>query len=214
MNSEEVRSKKYVTLAKEGMSEYTDRKSRFIGYAKHIENESEAAEFIASIRKKHSDARHNVYAYVTGGGNITGYSDDGEPGGTAGMPVLDVIRKGGFTDAVIVVTRYFGGILLGTGGLVKAYTTAARDAAINAKITAYVPFRIVSFCVDYSFYQKLSPMMKSYDAVQENADFGEKVTVTLSLPEKRADELVNAIFSASSGRYKGELKGTVLRAEQ
>ena len=119
----------YTTLGGEGFFEIVIDKSTFLGYAKRVTAEADAVEFINKIKKKHSDARHNVYAYVLKDTNTTRYSDDGEPAGTAGMPVLDVIRKTGFTDAVIVVTRYFGGILLGKGGLVRAYTSAAKGAA-------------------------------------------------------------------------------------
>ena len=124
----------YVTIGKEGSATLVEKKSEFIGYAAHVENESEALDFIAKIKHRHSDARHNVYAYVLKKNNIMRYSDDGEPQGTAGMPVLDVIRKTGFTDAVIVVTRYFGGILLGTGGLVRAYSASAKLAVEDAGI--------------------------------------------------------------------------------
>ena len=116
--------KLYTTLGGEGFFEITIDKSVFYGYAKRVTEEKDAVDFINQIKKKHSDARHNVYAYVLKDTNTTRYSDDGEPAGTAGMPVLDVIRKTGFTDAVIVVTRYFGGILLGKGGLLEIVTVA------------------------------------------------------------------------------------------
>ena len=104
------------TLGGEGTGEYEEKRSRFIGYARPVKSADEAAAFISEIRKKHSDARHNVYAYRIGE-NVTGYSDDGEPKGTGGLPVLGLLQKSDITDAAIVVTRYFGGILLGTGGL-------------------------------------------------------------------------------------------------
>jgi uncharacterized YigZ family protein len=109
----------YITLSKEAEVSFIEKKSEFIGYAAPVKTEEEAMEFINKIRKKHANATHNCYAYQLANGSAR-YSDDGEPQGTAGVPILSVIQKGGFTDAVIVVTRYFGGILLGAGGLVRA----------------------------------------------------------------------------------------------
>ena len=115
----------YQTLTREAQYEFTEKRSRFIGYARPVTTEQEALDFIAAIRSKHWDAKHNVYAYRLREGHISRYSDDGEPSGTAGIPVLSVLQKGDLTDCVIVVTRYFGGILLGGGGLVRAYSHAA-----------------------------------------------------------------------------------------
>ena len=126
----------YSSLGKEASATYIEKKSEFIGYAAPVSTEEEAIAFIEKIRKKHADARHNVYAYLLRNGT-TRYSDAGEPQGTAGIPTLEVIRKGGFCDAVIVVTRYFGGILLGAGGLVRAYTAAAKLACEAAGIVTY-----------------------------------------------------------------------------
>ncbi len=116
----------YKTVRAAASGELTEKRSRFIGYCKPVSTEEEATAFIASIRSRHWDARHNVYAYSLREGNLRRYSDDGEPSGTAGMPVLDVLQKSGVTDVCVVVTRYFGGVLLGTGGLVRAYSQAAR----------------------------------------------------------------------------------------
>jgi uncharacterized YigZ family protein len=124
----------YTTLAKDGTATLVEKRSEFIGYAKPVNNEDEAAAFVMSIKKKHADARHNVFAYVLRGGALKRYSDDGEPQGSAGMPVLDVICKNGLDGAAVVVTRYFGGILLGTGGLVRAYSSAASAAIADAGI--------------------------------------------------------------------------------
>ena len=118
--------KSYITIKKQSHYEYEDRKSVFIGEAMPVSDENQALDFIERVKKKYPDAKHHVYAYVLRENSIMRFSDDREPQGTAGMPVLDVIRKNGCTDTVIVVTRYFGGTLLGTGGLVRAYTSAAR----------------------------------------------------------------------------------------
>ena len=127
----------YKTLAKAGSDEIIIEKSRFIGYCAPVSSEEEALEFIEKIKKKHYDATHNVFAYVVGlDNNIQRYNDDGEPSGTAGVPILEVIKKEDLRNVVIVVTRYFGGIKLGTGGLIRAYTKGAKialDAGIIIK---------------------------------------------------------------------------------
>ena len=118
----------YLTLGREASDEFIEKRSRFIGYAKPVKTQDEAMDFINEIRSRHWDATHNVYAYVLRDGQSRRYSDDGEPHGTAGKPILDVINGNGITDCAIVVTRYFGGTLLGTGGLVRAYSTSSKDA--------------------------------------------------------------------------------------
>ena len=138
----------YVTLEHDGYASFCEKRSEFIGYARPCRTEAEALAFLAEIRKKHADAKHNVYAYQVRENNTARFSDDGEPQGTAGMPVLDIIRKTGFTDACIVVTRYFGGILLGTGGLVRAYSQAAKLAAENAHIITYERFIVYELICD------------------------------------------------------------------
>ncbi len=146
----------YITILNDGVAEYVDRKSVFIGYAKPCKTEKEALDFIAFIRKKHSDARHNVYAYTVKENNCTRYSDDGEPQGTAGIPVLEVIRKKEISDVCVVVTRYFGGILLGAGGLVRAYTQAASDALVDGQIARYDRFVPVTVKCKYPEYDKFN----------------------------------------------------------
>ena len=190
----------YITLRQEGSASLTEKKSEFIGYAAHVESEREALDFIARIKHKHSEARHNVYAYVLKNNNIMRYSDDGEPQGTAGMPVLDVIRKSGFTDAVIVVTRYFGGILLGTGGLVRAYSAAAKLAVQEAQIVEYELFDVVSFVCDYQLYPKIQNELGKIPAKVESTDFAENITVRLSLPKEFTAGLGERLSEMSSGR--------------
>ena len=123
--SEQLKPELYTTLEGEGHDEFEERRSLFIGHAKHVTSEEEAMEFVKSLKKEYADATHNVWAYVLKGGIVARYSDDGEPQGTAGMPILETIRKSGEEDVCIVVTRYFGGILLGAGGLTRAYAHAA-----------------------------------------------------------------------------------------
>ncbi len=196
--------KKHVTLEKEGSATIIEKKSEFIGYAKPVKSEEEAIEYIRQIRKKHADARHNVYGYVVG--NTTRYSDDGEPQGTAGMPVLDVIRKTGFTDAVIVVTRYFGGILLGTGGLVRAYSAAAKAAAEAAHIVTYEQYDEVCFTCTYGNYPKIEKELSFYPVIIDGVDFTDTVSVCLAIKEDRTEDFSAYLQEMSAGRI--ELKKT------
>ncbi len=131
----------------------------------HVENEQDAQSLIRRIREAHYDARHHVYAYVLGGGVIQRYSDDGEPQGTGGMPVLEVLRKSGLDDACVVVTRYFGGILLGAGGLVRAYTAAAKLAIEAAGIITYERYAAFRLMLSYSEYQKLLARLPDFGAI-------------------------------------------------
>lgn len=198
----------YVTLAGNGFSSYEDRKSRFLGYAAHVVTEREATDFVSSIRKKHADARHNVYAYVIKNGNYMRYSDDGEPQGTAGMPVLDVIKKAGFTDAVIVVTRYFGGILLGTGGLVRAYTEAASLAARDAGIVTLEPFTEILLTTSYSLWQKISYAFRSMPVITDSVTYGADIEVSIAVPAEDAEKVLKLVTELSSGRDCGIVTGT------
>ena len=149
----------YRTLQKSGERDFTEKKSRFIGYAFPVSTEKEAQDLLQMIRKRHWDAKHNVSAYVLKDG-IQHCSDDGEPQGTAGVPVMNVILKNGVVDAMIVVTRYFGGILLGTGGLVRAYSHAASLALEDAGIVTMCPCKNLSLSCSYSQYGKVGTEVK------------------------------------------------------
>ena len=191
-----------ITLSGMGESLLEERKSTFLGYAMPVENEQQAIDFINEIRHKHADARHNVYAYVLDKNNIVRYSDDGEPQGTAGIPVLEVLRKNGIKNAVIVVTRYFGGILLGTGGLVRAYSACAKLAVDEAGILELEPFEQLSFSVDYSLYQKVQYEMDRFDLIVDEVTFLEKVNVRLAIKAEQADRFCERIREFSAGRVE------------
>ncbi len=175
----------YVTLRGAGTCSYEDRKSVFIGDAMPVSNEKEALDFLQAVKKRYPDANHHVYAYVLRENGTSRFSDDREPQGTAGLPVLDVLRKSGVVDAVIVVTRYFGGTLLGTGGLVHAYTEAARLAMEAAKVVTYALRVRVAFTVNYSDYQKLLPFLPAKDFLVEKTDFDSEVTVLGSIKKEK-----------------------------
>ncbi len=188
-----------ITLEKYGEAEFTEKKSVFISYASPVNSEEEAIEFINAIKKKHGDARHNVYAYMVGS-NIARYSDAGEPQGTAGIPVLDVIRKSGFTDAVIVVARYFGGILLGAGGLVRAYSTAAKMAVDEAKIVTYSIYRQFDLVLNYTDHGKITTLLASADPINDGIDYAENVKISLALPIDKYDDFKEKVLEITAGR--------------
>uniref|UniRef100_UPI0040282D40 IMPACT family protein n=1 Tax=Eubacterium sp. TaxID=142586 RepID=UPI0040282D40 len=146
----------YKTVEKEASDFFIEKKSKFIGYAKPVKTQEDALEFISKIKSKHWDATHNVYAYVLRENNIQRYSDDGEPSGTAGVPVLDVMLKESLVDVCVVATRYFGGTLLGAGGLVRAYSHTSKIALEVAGIITMAQCSVMSAEVDYSFYDRLN----------------------------------------------------------
>ena len=149
----------YQTIAKAAQDEFVEKRSRFIGYAKPVVTEAEAIAFVEAIRAKHREATHNVYAYIVRENNIARYSDDGEPHGTAGMPVLEVMRGAELQDIAVVVTRYFGGTLLGTGGLVRAYGKGAKIAIEAAGIVRMALCDVCSMTFDYSYYARLQALV-------------------------------------------------------
>ncbi len=173
----------YRTVLKEAQDEFIEQRSRFIGYVKPVTEEAEALAFINEKRQKHWDATHNVYAYSLRNGQLQRYSDDGEPHGTAGVPTLDVIVKSGVTDVVVVVTRYFGGILLGAGGLVRAYTKGAKIALDAGKIITMQSCSVAQLSCDYSQYGKLSGLIPSLGGVIDNTSFTDRVLIEYHMPE-------------------------------
>ena len=194
----------YITVKELAEYRFEDRKSVFIGYAKPVSTEAEAIEFIQAVKKKYPDARHWVYAYVLRENSTTRFTDDREPQGTAGMPVLDIIRKNGVTDTVIVVVRYFGGILLGTGGLVHAYSEAALGALKAAKIVKYDTYSECEISVSYSDYQKISFTLSEYDFYTADTDYSDSVKISGSVISSASDELCTKLSEITSGRCKIE----------
>ena len=190
----------YITVKEASSFTFEDRKSKFYGFCAPVRTEEEAVAFINAVKKKYPDARHWVYAYVLRENNATRFTDDREPQGTAGMPVLDVIRKNGCTDVVIVVVRYFGGILLGTGGLVHAYTEAALGALKNASIIRYSVYASISATFTYSDYQKVIPLLDSCDFKTEDVEYLDVVTVFGNLPCEKRPELEEKVAEATSAR--------------
>lgn len=193
--------KAYRTIKQEAFDEFIEKKSRFIGYAKPVKTQEEAVSFISLIKQKHWDATHNVSAYVLRDQHIQRSSDDGEPSGTAGIPVLDVLLKENLVDVCVVVTRYFGGILLGAGGLIRAYSHGSKIAVDAAKIITMAPCSILSLTVDYSFYDRLNILLSEFSANIENSEFNENVTVTFSIDEKAVGIFKEQLTQKSNGKY-------------
>lgn len=190
----------YKTVAHEGSTVFVDRKSRFISHVMPVSNETDAIAYLNKIRSEYPDARHNVYAYVIDENSIFRYSDDGEPSGTAGMPVLDTIRKSGLVDVIVVVTRYFGGTLLGTGGLVHAYGTSATEGLKAAQIVERRLCDIVSAEVDYSMLGSVQHKLISDGYILEETLYGEKVTFNICSPVEITDKLIGDITDITNGR--------------
>ncbi len=194
--------KEYKTVEFENSDEFIEKKSKFIGYVNPVKTQEEATEFINKIKSKHWDATHNVYAYVLQENNIQRYSDDGEPSGTAGVPVLDVILKSNLVDVCVVVTRYFGGTLLGAGGLVRAYSHGSKIAVEAGNIITMAPCSILKVCVDYSFYDRLNILLNDFSANVEDTQFSDNVSVTFSIKQEKTADLQNKLTDLSNGLYK------------
>lgn len=194
----------YKTVRKAASDEYIVKKSRFIGHIAPVTTAEQALEFIAAVSKKHWDATHNVYAYILREGGIKRYSDDGEPQGTAGIPTLDVLEKSGVTDCAVVVTRYFGGIMLGAGGLVRAYSHSASIAvAAGGIVTRAMCARLKVTC-DYYFYGKLSSLVPESGGVIEDTVFEDNVTLIFRLPLELVDGFNAKLIDVSNGRCRAE----------
>lgn len=189
----------YTTAAREASGEYEEKKSVFYGFIKPIEEESEALEYIEEIRRRLPNMRHTCYAYVNKGGNVVRFSDDKEPQGTAGMPILEVIRREGLTGVVIVVARYFGGILLGAGGLTRAYGKAAKlalDAAGKARFVLYSEVELYS---DYSSYQKLKYELSVMGIEEIETTYGAEVVSRVLASESECEMLKEKLSNITSG---------------
>ena len=191
----------YKTVEKEASDFFIEKKSKFIGYAKPVKTQEEAVDFISKIKSKHWDATHNVYAYVLRENNIQRYSDDGEPSGTAGVPVLDVMLKESLVDVCVVATRYFGGTLLGAGGLVRAYSHTSKIALEAAEIITMAQCSVMSAEVDYSFYDRLNILLSDFSAVILDTSFSDKVCVEFSVKENIVDLLNAKLIDVSNGKY-------------
>lgn len=198
-------SESYISLTDEGIGRYEEKKSVFLAFAKPITSDADAQVFLNNIRSKYPDARHHVYAYVLRDGNKTRYSDDGEPSGTGGLPVLDLLRKAGITDAIVVVVRYFGGVLLGTGGLVRAYTAAAKEAVNHAVPATYYPADVLKVRIGYADYQKIVSIIQGVSVA--DTVYEDDIAVTLTVDRANTDAFVASLNAQTSGRALVESVG-------
>lgn len=194
----------YVSIAGAGEARLEIKHSVFISHAQPVKSDDEAREFIRRMRHEYADATHNCYAYIIKEGNFSRYSDDGEPGGTAGLPIMNVIKGRDITDTAVVVTRYFGGILLGTGGLVRAYTDSASAAIEAARPVLYSPYELFLVTASYSDYQKILYEISKFDTVVDDTSFCERVSLSIAV-KKSADEpllepVVMRITEITAGR--------------
>ncbi|MEG0542212.1 MAG: YigZ family protein [Angelakisella sp.] len=189
----------YVTIDAQAQDEFVERRSRFIGTIAPVTTEEEAVAFVNELRSRYKDATHNVYAYCLREGQTRRFSDDGEPQGTAGKPVLEVLEKEGLTDVAVVVTRYFGGVLLGAGGLVRAYTQGAKCAVDAAKILHMTPAVRAELDIGYDFYGKLTYILPDHEVVVERSDFGEGIRLGLLIKAERQEAFSAQLRELSGG---------------
>ena len=189
----------YLVPASYAEIEYIEKKSRFIGRVWPVESEAEALACIEKMRKQHYDATHNVYAYIIRENGIMRYSDDGEPSGTSGQPTLNVFRQEGVQNVCCVVTRYFGGVLLGAGGLVRAYSAAAKMALDAAGISQMAQWKSVMLSCAYSQFERIKRLLETHEAVIEDTDFAADVTFTALLREDRVEGFGKELTEMTAG---------------
>ena len=203
----------YKTIKGSAEASYEVQKSRFITHVSHAESEEEAREFIQQMKKKYFDARHNCSAWVLGEkGAKQKSNDDGEPGGTAGNPILEAIKKNGLTDIVIVVTRYFGGIKLGAGGLIRAYGHAAVLGIQAAQAVQMMPLRRVQITVDYSLLATVENWLRQNEIQSEEGTYAEQVTLPLLLPPETVEIRLAELTDLTSARFSYEMTEEILSA--
>ena len=192
-------------------TEFTEKRSRFIGHVWPVDSEEQARARIEETKKQHYDARHNCWCYQIRGGAVR-YSDDGEPQGTAGQPMLNVFQREGVEDVCCVVTRYFGGILLGAGGLVRAYTQSAKDALDAGGISVVRRWVAMELPCSYGQFEAMRREVLSFGGVVENVDYGADVVLSCLLPEERAEDFAARILDVSAGTIQVLTAGESMQA--
>ena len=190
----------YLTVKEENSDQFVEKKSRFIGTCRPVKTEEEALEFIARMKSRYWDASHNVYAYILRENGVQRFSDDGEPQGTACIPVMDTLKKAGVVDVAVVATRYFGGILLGGGGLIRAYSHTATIALAAARKVAMRECLLLELPCDYGFYGKAAGLIPECGGVVDDTQFLEQVTLRFHLEPQLLPALEKKLADSSSGR--------------
>ena len=201
----------YLVPSGYGEDELIEKRSRFIGHVWRTDSETEAQERINEMRSRHWDATHNVYAYIIRENGIMRYSDDGEPSGTSGMPTLNVFRQEEIQNICCVITRYFGGVLLGAGGLVRAYSAAAKLALDAAGINEMAQWREMLVSCSYAQYERVKRLMEEFSAAVENTDFGTDIVMEALLREDRAQEFSDRLTDMTAGTALCETTGSCFR---
>ena len=198
----------FVPFAAYGEDKFEEKRSKFTGRLWRVETAEEAVSRIKEMRETYWDATHHCYAYILREGNVMRYSDDGEPQGTAGMPILEVLRHEQLENCLCVVTRYFGGVLLGTGGLVRAYTKGAQIAVAAAGVQRMSLFSVALIACPYNLYEMVLHLLPDYDCAVEQTDFGADVTLTVTLPAGGEEQLNAALAEATAGQVYAEVMET------
>ena len=201
----------YLVPTEFGEDEFVEKKSRFIGRVWPVETEEEALARIAEMKKQHYDATHNCWAYVIRDGAVR-FSDDGEPGGTAGMPMVQVLQKEQLYNIVCVVTRYFGGTLLGAGGLVRAYTKGAKIAVDAAGKSMKRVWSVIYLPCPYTFYERIKLEIAAFDGVLRDTQFGAEVELEILIAQPKAQAFLNRVVDMTSGTVEGMEIGQEYRA--
>ena len=192
----------YITVKGYSSDSFIEKKSEFIGHICHVENEDEAVAFINKIKADNRKARHNVYAYKLRGSNLSRYSDDGEPQGTGGVPVLDVLNKEGLVDVCVVVTRYFGGVLLGANGLVRAYSHACKLAVDSAARQEFYECSLINAVTDYNMYSKLTFLLPKFEVKMQEELFEENVKLSFYVKQELCENLKKELTDLTNGKIE------------
>lgn len=187
-----------------GEERFEEKRSKFIGRLWRVETADEAVARIKEMRESYRDATHHCWAYLIREGNLMRYSDDGEPQGTAGMPILEVLRHENLQNCVCVVTRYFGGVLLGTGGLVRAYTKGAQVAVEKAGVQKMSLYAVLLIACPYHLYEIVTHLLPDFDCAVEETEYGADVTLTCTIPAGTEDKLGAALAEATAGAVYAE----------
>ena len=195
-----------------GEAEFTEKRSRFLGHVRRVETEAEARAFLDEMRKKYYDARHNCWCYVLREGGVVRYGDDGEPQGTAGQPMLNVFQREGVENVVCVVTRYFGGVLLGAGGLLRAYTKSAGDALAAAGTSVVRPWSCMDVPCSYSGAERLKTECTAMGGIVEDVEYSSSVTLKVLIPAETEADFTARIFDISGGTVTPLRTGETHRA--
>ncbi len=196
----------YFIPAGAGEAEFVEKRSSFLGHVRYVETEDEAKAFVTEMKKKFYDARHNCWCYIIKDGAVR-YSDDGEPQGTAGIPMLEVLKREGVTNVVCVVTRYFGGVLLGTGGLLRAYTKSAKDALDAAGICVVRRWVKAEIVCSYAMLERLKTECTAIGGVVADIEYSAEVCLKLLLPEDKADAFSQRTADVTAGASELEITG-------